>query len=126
MKEKSETPKPTHAKKQRTDKESKTTETAPAQTPETAIEETPPPVRSTIETPQTPEPREPFTAPILLESLQRQIDALNIQFQEVLTRKRRPPVSSEGVQVKDKITGQTFRCKNNAYLTLLKAGDPDQ
>jgi hypothetical protein len=130
MKQASETPKPTRIKKPRKDKESKTTEaTPPAQTSEIPIQETQSPAPSTVETPQTPEREtltqspEPFTAPITLESLQRQIDSLNVQLQELLARKRKPPVSSDRIQIKDKLTGQTFRSKNNAYQTLLKSGD---
>jgi hypothetical protein len=127
-------------KKPRKEKVIKATETPPPdleQVPETTTQETPPSTEAitpeipeapiTLGEPQTPEPesppQEPFTAPITLESLQRQIDILNVQLQELLARKRKPPVSSGRVQIRDKSTGTIFKSKNNAYKTLLKSGD---
>jgi hypothetical protein len=116
-------------KKPRKEKAPKITETpqsTPAQTPETPAPETLTPEPEATQEPQTPEPesqpQEPFTAPITLESLQHQIDILNVQLQELLARKRKPPVSSGRVQIRDKSTGTIFKSKNNAYKTLLKSG----
>jgi hypothetical protein len=61
-----------------------------------------------------------------LESLRQVVGEhtnLIIQLQETLVRKRKPVASNGKVQILDKQTGTIFPSKNNAYQTLLKAGD---
>ena len=129
-------------KKPRKEKVIKATDTAPPEAPTTQEEQhlpqTPILVAISPEIPEAPttleespsqtlepesQPEEPFTAPITLESLQHQIDSLNVQLQELLARKRKAPVSSGRVQILDKLTGNTYRSKNATYKTLLKSGD---
>jgi hypothetical protein len=43
--------------------------------------------------------------------------------QEALSRKRKPVVSNGKVQIRDKQTGTVYPSKNNAYRSLLKAGE---
>jgi len=45
------------------------------------------------------------------------------QIQEALARKRKPVVSTNKVQIKDKQTGTIYPSKNNAYQSLLKSGE---
>ena len=84
-------------------------------TPEPQPQETPP-TESQLETP----------AVVTLESLQQEIESLKLavsQLQETLARKRKPPASNGKVQILDKITGEIYPSKNNAYQTLLKSGE---
>jgi hypothetical protein len=44
------------------------------------------------------------------------------EIQQTMAKKRNPPKSSDRVKILDKVTGITYKSKNNAYQTLLKAG----
>jgi len=86
--------------------------------------ETPPePVTSTTE------PDTPATAVIptpTIESIYQELQSLKLtvaELQEALARKRKPVASNGKVQILDKITGEIYRSKNNAYQTLLKSGE---
>jgi hypothetical protein len=45
------------------------------------------------------------------------------ELQETQARKRKPPISNGKVEILDTLTGRTFPSKNNAYQTMLKAGE---
>jgi len=98
------------------------------------------PFTEQLETPPEPitsttEPDTPATAVIptpTIESIYQELQSLKqivgehtnliAQLQETLARKRKPPASNGKVQILDKITGEIYRSKNNAYQTLLKSG----
>jgi hypothetical protein len=46
-----------------------------------------------------------------------------VHLQEAIARKREPPLSNGKIQIRDKQTGQVYPSKNNAYQSLLKAGE---
>jgi len=130
------------AAKQNEPKES--TEQTPVLTPEPT---SPPPEATKPEETQTPdslpesttpaeqpstlpaqEPPSPAPEPITptLEQLHQELEALKqvvADLQVTVARKRRPPATNGKVQIKDKTTGTVYPSKNNAYQTLLKAGE---
>jgi len=87
----------------------------------------PNPKEPKVETPQAAQQEEPLT----LESVQKELDILKelvsdhakqiASMQEALAKKRRP-TSNGKIQILDKVTGEVYPSKNNAYQTLLKAG----
>jgi len=100
--------------------------------PEESTTPEPPPIQETPSEPVTspPEPDNPVTPapppPITIESLHDDIEALKIivaELQDALARKRKPVASTGRVQICDKTTGEIYPSKNNAYQSLLKAGD---
>jgi hypothetical protein len=78
-------------------------------------------------------PEADIPKPQTMANITKEIDALwqaisqqnklIVEFQETLARKRRPPASNGKVKVKDKKTGKVYPSKNNAYQTLLRAGE---
>ena len=61
-----------------------------------------------------------------VETIKQVVDEhaqLIVQLQETLARKRKPVQSNGKVQIKDKQTGSVYPSKNNAYQSLLKAGE---
>jgi hypothetical protein len=70
--------------------------------------------------------------PLTLESIQKELNDLKqlvsdhvqqiISLQEALAKKRKP-TSNGKVQILDKVTGEVYPSKNNAYQTLLKSGE---
>jgi len=85
------------------------------------------PVKELQSTPK-PEAAKPLTMAYLNSELQavKQIVQEHgqqiAQLQEALARKRKP-VANGKVQIKDKQTGKVYPSKNNAYQTMLKAGE---
>jgi len=87
------------------------------------------PVETKPEQSKEPSPKQPPT----LESLYQEIQALKnlalqhaeliSQLQETLSHKRKPVTSNGKIQIKDKKTGEIYPSKNNAYQSLLKAGE---
>jgi hypothetical protein len=71
--------------------------------------------------------------PLSMKQLYQEIETLKqavgehsqliTQLQETLARKRRPVTSNGKIQIKDKQTGTVYPSKNNAYQSLLKAGE---
>jgi len=78
-------------------------------------------------------PKADILKPQTIANITKEIDALwqavsqqhklITELQETLARKRRPPSSNGKVKVKDKKTGKIYPSKNNAYQTLLRAGE---
>ena len=70
--------------------------------------------------------------PLTLEGIQKDLNSLKelvlnhsewiTSLQDILTRKRKP-TSNGKVQIFDKITGEVYPSKNQAYQVLLKAGE---
>lgn len=70
--------------------------------------------------------------PLTLESIQKELNSLKelvlnhsewiTSLQDTLTRKRKP-TSNGKIQILDKITGEVYPSKNQAYQILLKAGE---
>jgi len=84
------------------------------------------PLSSTVEETPAPEPEMPIPPTVTIESLHQEIETLKIavkELQDTLTHKRRPVQSNGKVQIKDKLTGKVYPSKNNAYQSLLKAGE---
>ncbi|MFC2022938.1 hypothetical protein ACFLTL_02135 [Chloroflexota bacterium] len=92
-----------------------------------------------IQAPEEPKPEVPSnspTQPLTLETMLTDLQSLQklvldhaqqiAQLQEALARKRKPPKSNGKVQIKDKQTGKVYPSKNNAYQSLLKAGELKQ
>lgn len=83
---------------------------------------------SKAETPQVTKQEELLT----LKSIQKQLNDLKelvsgqaqqiASLQDALTRKRKP-TSNGKIQILDKITGEVYPSKNQAYQTLLKSGE---
>jgi hypothetical protein len=92
-----------------------------------------PPLESPTSTPEPTPPQPPSIQPLTLQTLSTDLQTLQklvldhaqqiAQLQEALSRKRRPPKSNGKVQIRDKKTDKVYRSKNNAYQSLLKAGD---
>jgi hypothetical protein len=71
--------------------------------------------------------------PLTLKQLHQELETLKqvvlehsqliAQLQETLAKKRRPVASNGKVQIRDKQTGTVYPSKNNAYRSLLKAGE---
>ena len=85
------------------------------------------PEQSQPESP-APEPssESPTPAPITLEYLAAEIEALKLviaDLQQSISRKRRAPVTNSKVQILDTRTGAVYPSKNNAYQSLLKSGE---
>jgi len=89
---------------------------------------------STKVEPKPEKPNVPAPPPSLtMKQLHQEIETLKqvvnehaqliVQLQETLARKRKPVQSNGKVQIKDKQTGTVYPSKNNAYQSLLKAGD---
>jgi hypothetical protein len=118
------TKKPTVKEKTSKPEEPQAQKTSPIETPPTPQKE------STT----TPKPEKPSTPPPLtmkqlhqeLETIKQVVDEhaqLIVQLQETLARKRKPVASNGKVQIHDKQTGTVYPSKNNAYQSLLKAGE---
>ena len=105
------------------------------------------PKESQVETPKEEQPKEiiltskaeviaPEVAkqeePLTLEGIQKELNSLKelvlnhaqqiTSLQDVLTRKRKP-TSNGKIQIFDKITGEIYPSKNQAYQILLKSGE---
>ena len=104
----------------------------PATQAKTDIKKSAPKLLAEVKEPASqtkPEPSaEPKTQPDILAELadirQTLIDHSNqiAEIREILSRKRKP-VNNSKVQIKDKVTGKIYPSKNNAYKSLLKAGE---
>ena len=98
--------------------------------------------KTAVETPaETPTPEPEAKKPVIptLDSLQEELKLVKqvilehnqqiIELQEMATElqdmvsRKRKPTSNSKVQIKDKLTGRVYPSKNNAYQSLLKAGD---
>ena len=63
-----------------------------------------------------------------IEELRKIVDGQTILIKQLLeapARQRKPPTSNGKVQIKDTLTGKIYPSKNNAYQSLLKAGELD-
>jgi len=70
--------------------------------------------------------------PLTLKSIQKELNSLKelvldhaqqiTSLQDALTRKRKP-TSNGKIQILDKVTGEVYLSKNQAYQTLLKSGE---
>jgi hypothetical protein len=88
---------------------------------------------SKIEDKPTITPKADISKPQTMTNITKEIDALwqavsqqnklIVELQETLARKRRSPASNGKVKVRDKKTGKIYPSKNNAYQTLLRAGE---
>ena len=95
------------------------------------IESAQPPAQKTPPTPAAtvtppPEPNNPIPPAITLESVHADLETLKLvvaELRDTLARKRRPVASNGKVQIRDKTTGKVYPSKNNAYQSLLKAGE---
>lgn len=75
----------------------------------------------------------PTSKPLTMIDLKKELDVLQMvvsehthliaELQEALARKRKPPASNGKIQILDKKTGEIYPSKNNAYQSLLKAGE---
>jgi len=107
----------------------------------------PNPKESQVETPTEKQPKEVISTPqaevvapesvkqeepLTLEGIQKELNSLKelvlnhsewiTSLQDTLTRKRKP-TSNGKIQILDKITGEIYPSKNQAYQVLLKAGE---
>ena len=83
--------------------------------------------------PQPEKPAIPTPPPLTMKQLHQELETIKqvvseharliVQLQETLARKRKPVTSNGKVQIKDKQTGTVYPSKNNAYQSLLKAGE---
>jgi len=99
--------------------------------PEKSAEVVPQPVIEPTPAPAPVPPSKP--KPLTMTSLHSEFDALRQvvdqqglllkQLMETPIRQRKPPVSNGKVQIKDTKTGKIYPSKNNAYQSLLKAGE---
>jgi len=100
------------------------------------------PKESKVETPKEKQPKEDIPTsqaevakqeePLTLEGIQKELNSLKelvldhaqqiTSLQDALTRKRKP-TSNGKIQILDKITGEVYPSKNQAYQTLLKSGE---
>jgi hypothetical protein len=46
-----------------------------------------------------------------------------VELEQAIARKRKPVASNGKIQIRDKQTGTVYPSKNNAYQSLLKAGE---
>ena len=100
------------------------TETEPQSTPE---------LTPAAEVPVEPALPAPKPKPLTLSSLRAELDTLCqvveqqsvliTQLMETPIRQRKPVVSNGKIQIKDTLTGKVYPSKNNAYQSLLKAGE---
>jgi hypothetical protein len=78
---------------------------------------------------ESPKPAKPITMAYLnteIETLKQIVLEQGQQIaglQEALSRKRKPVASNGKVQIRDKQTGKVYPSKNNAYQSLLRAGE---
>jgi len=73
-----------------------------------------------------PESITPTPPAITLESVHADLETLKLvvaELRDTLARKRRPVASNGKIQIRDKTTGKVYPSKNNAYQSLLKAGE---
>jgi len=102
------------------------------QTQKTPPIETPPvPQKESTTTPKLEKLSTP--PPLTMKQLHQELETLKqvvgehaqliAQLQETLARKRKAVQSNGKVQIKDKQTGSVYPSKNNAYQSLLKAGE---
>jgi len=103
--------------------------------------------QSKVETPKEKQPKEVIPTsqaeaaasevakqeePLTLEDIQKELNSLKelvlnhsewiASLQDTLTKKRKPTPNGK-IQILDKITGEVYPSKNQAYQTLLKAGE---
>jgi hypothetical protein len=100
--------------------------------PEKSAEVEPLPVVEVVAEP-APEPIPPPKSKPTLIALQSEIESLRQvlaqqailikQLMETPARQRKPPTSNGKVSILDTKTGKTYPSKNNAYQSLLKAGE---
>lgn len=82
---------------------------------------------------QKPTETKATSKPLTMADLKKDLDFLQqvvsehthliAELQEALARKRKPPASNGKIKIRDKKTGKIYPSKNNAYQTLLKAGE---
>ena len=98
--------------------------------------------QSQVETPEEKEPKEAIPSseaelakqeePLTLEGIHKELSDLKelvLSHSELIAallaipNKKRKPTSNGKIQILDKLTGEVYPSKNNAYQTLLKAGE---
>ena len=103
----------------------------PAPTVEPIVEVKPQPVVEPTPASVPPAKPKPLTMTSLhaeIEELRKIVDGQTILIKQLLeapARQRKPPTSNGKVQIKDTLTGKIYPSKNNAYQSLLKAGELD-
>jgi hypothetical protein len=77
------------------------------------------------ETPAKPKPLTMTALKAEVDELRQIVQALTTQMADVqsLLALKRKPTNNAKVQIKDKLTGKTYKSKNNCYQSLLKAGE---
>jgi len=93
------------------------------------------PKESQVETPKEEQPQIEVVKqeePLTLEGIQKELNNLKelvsdhaqqiTSLQDTLARKRKPTPNGK-IQILDKLTGEVYPSKNQAYQTLLKAGE---
>lgn len=110
------------------------TEKSPApQEESTTIPEPITEFEATPEAKPTPEQEPESTPTPTIEQLHQEILTLKqlalehsgmiVELQQAIARKRKPVASNGKIQIRDKQTGTVYPSKNNAYQSLLKAGE---
>ncbi|MFC1947241.1 hypothetical protein ACFLXY_04890 [Chloroflexota bacterium] len=64
-----------------------------------------------------------YTEMLMLREMVLEHSTAIIELQQTTARKRKPVASNGKIQIRDKQTGTVYPSKNNAYQSLLKAGE---
>jgi hypothetical protein len=92
---------------------------------EPAVEEVKPELPTSPELPLKPKPLTMVNLKAEIDELHQAVQTLITQVADVqaLLALKRKPTDNSKVQIKDKLTGKTYKSKNNAYQSLLKSGE---